>query len=156
MHGIPARSIWSINIPNDCDREWRKILNLSIWGHLMHRIGNGKKAYLWKDNWHPSGPLVENSGMRIIQQSSLPTNAEVSDLICDGDFKWHATRSDYDKHTSCSMSYCLSFCWHCCCVPLNLSPDEKFGCKSPREQARMKNSRVQWFKLISSTSHTQI
>ncbi|KAJ6896381.1 hypothetical protein NC651_022555 [Populus alba x Populus x berolinensis] len=50
-----------------------KILNLrsSIWGHLMHRIGSGKKAYLWWDNWLPSGPLVENSGTRIIQQSSL-------------------------------------------------------------------------------------
>lgn len=58
----------------------------------MHSIGNGKEPiYGCMTGTHD--PLVKTSGMRIIQESSVPSTANVSDVIRNVDLKWPAARS---------------------------------------------------------------
>jgi hypothetical protein len=58
----------------------------------MHNIGNGKELiYGCMIGTHD--PLVKTSGMRIIQESSVPSTANVSDVIPNVDLKWPAARS---------------------------------------------------------------
>ncbi|KAG6789777.1 hypothetical protein POTOM_005901 [Populus tomentosa] len=55
-------------------------------------IGNGKEPiYGCMIGTHD--PLVKTSGMRIIQESSVPSTANVSDVIRNVDLKWPAARS---------------------------------------------------------------
>lgn len=58
----------------------------------MQNIGNGKELiYGCMIGTHD--PLVKTSGMRIIQESSVPSTANVSDVISNVDLKWPAARS---------------------------------------------------------------
>jgi hypothetical protein len=55
-----------VRIPDDCSLNWRKILKLR---YCVGSFGNGSNVFLWWDNWHPLGPLIKISGMRLIHES---------------------------------------------------------------------------------------
>ncbi|GKV49366.1 hypothetical protein SLEP1_g56121 [Rubroshorea leprosula] len=88
-------SFWSIRVPSDASWGWRKLLNLRQQARklIKHIPGDGKDIYLWHDNWHPSGPLVENFGARIVQDSGFSSQAKL-EVVVNGNFwKWPPARS---------------------------------------------------------------
>jgi hypothetical protein len=51
-------------------------------------------VFLWLDEWHPPGYLLDRYGYWIEYDSSLPLNAKLAAIIKDGDWFWTSARSD--------------------------------------------------------------
>ncbi|GKV05782.1 hypothetical protein SLEP1_g17749 [Rubroshorea leprosula] len=92
---LKGRSFWSINIPSDASWGWRKILKLRPLARgLIHHIpGNGQNTYLWHDNWHPAGPLLEVYGNSIVHDSGIPSQAKLASVITGRFWNWPRARS---------------------------------------------------------------
>ncbi|XP_022891864.1 uncharacterized protein LOC111406715 [Olea europaea var. sylvestris] len=56
------------------------------------RIGNGRRASLWYDNWHPLGPLEKILGEKIIRESRLSRLAKVADIVEGDTWRWPSVR----------------------------------------------------------------
>ncbi|GKV09536.1 hypothetical protein SLEP1_g21022 [Rubroshorea leprosula] len=86
--GLKSLMHWnSIRVPSDASWGGRKLLNLRQQARklIKHIPGDGKDIYLWHDNWHPSGPLVENFGARIVQDSGFSSQAKL-EVVVNGNF----------------------------------------------------------------------
>ena len=86
---LKNKSFWAVRPPSHCSWYWRKILKLRHIARPMikHRIGNGRGTFLWYDNWHPLGPLLDKFGPRVVYDVALGLHARVSTVI-EGDW-WH-------------------------------------------------------------------
>lgn len=60
---------------------------------MQFRIGNGRLASLWFDNWHPLGPLEKIFGERIIHDSRLSKQAKVAEIVEGDNWRWPSARS---------------------------------------------------------------
>ena len=60
---------------------------------LKHRIGNGCGTFLWHDNWHPSGPLLDKFGPRVVYDAALSLNAKVSSIVVMDEWHWPLTNT---------------------------------------------------------------
>ncbi|GKV27354.1 hypothetical protein SLEP1_g36534 [Rubroshorea leprosula] len=92
---LKGKSFWSINIPSDASWRWRKILKLRplARGLIQHIPGNGQNTYLWHDNWHPAGPLLEVYGNSIVHDSGIPSQAKLASVISGRFWNWPPARS---------------------------------------------------------------
>lgn len=52
-----------------------------IRGKIKILIGNGSSTFLWHENWHSLGPIMENFGSHIMDNFGFSTLAKVSDII---------------------------------------------------------------------------
>lgn len=86
----PIYLLWGIPVPNDCSWSWRKLLNLR---DTFHPVGNGKGTFLWFDNRHPLGPIVQKYSSRICYDTAIPVYAKVNTIIEENGWKWPAVRS---------------------------------------------------------------
>lgn len=61
---LKGRSIWAIEVPQDCSWAWRKILQLrtSIHQHIEVIVGDGRECSLFFDNWLNGKSLIEVIG----------------------------------------------------------------------------------------------
>ena len=87
---LKGKSFWVVKPPSTCSWAWRKLLRLRDLARQMlsHRVGNGEHTFLWYDNWHSLGPLVEKFGTRVIYDSALPRNSRVSTVILNNSWAW--------------------------------------------------------------------
>ena len=60
---------------------------------IKHRVGNGERTFLWFDNWHPMGPLLDHFGERIIYDSALKRDSKVAVIVKDEEWKWPSART---------------------------------------------------------------
>ncbi|CAI9779492.1 unnamed protein product [Fraxinus pennsylvanica] len=92
---LKGRSIWELKCPGDCSWNWRKILALREIGRdrLKFIIGNGRRASLWFDNWHPLGPLQKILGERIIHESRFSRLAKAKSNLSWVQRSWSDTLS---------------------------------------------------------------
>ncbi|XP_022899544.1 uncharacterized protein LOC111412911 [Olea europaea var. sylvestris] len=60
---------------------------------MKFKIGNGRSASLWFDNWHPLGPLEKILGERFIRESRLSRPAKVADIVEGDTWRWPSVRS---------------------------------------------------------------
>ena len=60
---------------------------------LKHKIGNGCGTFLWYDNWHPLGPLLEKFGHRVDYDSAIHLNSKVSMVIDRDEWRWPLTNT---------------------------------------------------------------
>ncbi|GKV37600.1 hypothetical protein SLEP1_g45612 [Rubroshorea leprosula] len=92
---LKGRSFWSINIPSDASWGWRKILKLRplARGLIQHIPRTGQNTYLWHDNWHPAGPLLEVYGNSIVHDSRIPSQAKLASVISGRFWNWPPARS---------------------------------------------------------------
>lgn len=87
---LKGKSLWEIKTINDNLWYWEKLIKLreDMRDRIQHRIGNGENTFLWMDNWHPVGSLLDKYDNRIIDDSSLRRNAKMEDIINGKDWKW--------------------------------------------------------------------
>ncbi|GKV01156.1 hypothetical protein SLEP1_g13733 [Rubroshorea leprosula] len=87
---LKGKSFWAINMPSDATWGWRKLLNLRAPARklIQHIPGDGKDIDIWHDNWHPSGPLIEVYGQRIVRDASIPPDAKLSVVISGNYWCW--------------------------------------------------------------------
>ena len=65
-------SFWSINIPQDSNWGWKKILNLrsTVKPLLKYEVGSSCSIFLWHDWWNPDGVLTQKNGTWVIYDAA--------------------------------------------------------------------------------------
>lgn len=63
-----------------------KIVKIKRRNQTIDKAQNwdGSNTFLWFDNWHPWGPLLEKFNDRLIYDSGSHSKAKVSSIISDG------------------------------------------------------------------------
>jgi hypothetical protein len=51
-------------------------------------------VFLWLDQWHPEGYLLDRYGYRLIYDSGFPLNSRLLAIIKEANWYWPAARSD--------------------------------------------------------------
>jgi hypothetical protein len=52
------------------------------------------KTFLWFDNWHSDGCLIDKYGPRVIYEAASNKEANVSSIIHNGELFWSGARSN--------------------------------------------------------------
>lgn len=55
---------------------------------IQFKIGDGSKSFLWFDNWHLDGCLIDKYGLRVFYDAASHKEAKVSSIIQNGDWFW--------------------------------------------------------------------
>jgi hypothetical protein len=61
---------------------------------IRFKIGKESQVFLWCDNWHPEGCLLEKYRHRAMYDAGSNMEARVSSIIRDGECYWPAARSE--------------------------------------------------------------
>ncbi|XP_062152014.1 uncharacterized protein LOC133860417 [Alnus glutinosa] len=79
-----------------CSWSWKKILKLQdiAKSFIRFKVGRGNKVFLWLDNWHPAGCLLDKYGYRIVHDSGFPLHAKLDVIMKNGAWFWPYARSD--------------------------------------------------------------
>lgn len=90
---LSGRSLWLVEVHGDVSWTWRKLRKLRsvAWSFMQYKIGNGRNTWLWVDNWHPHGSLMNKCGTRVICEAMSITDARVSEVTVNGN--WHLHRA---------------------------------------------------------------
>jgi hypothetical protein len=93
---LKGRSFWQVPIPTSCSWSWKIIFKLRDLEkqHIRFKVGDGRKVFLWLDQWHPEGYLLDRYGYRLIYDSGFPLNSRLHAIIKEGNWYWPAARSD--------------------------------------------------------------
>ncbi|KAG5561125.1 hypothetical protein RHGRI_004212 [Rhododendron griersonianum] len=83
LYTIKNQCLWSMNIPSSWSWTWRKLLQLrpKVRSLVRYIIGDRSSTYLWHDNWHHAGPLLDYFGHHFQLVFGIPMGAKVSCLI---------------------------------------------------------------------------
>jgi hypothetical protein len=65
---LKGRSFSQISIPQNASWSWKKILKLRNLAKpfLKHKVGDERNIFLWYDNWHSAGCLLDAYGYRAV------------------------------------------------------------------------------------------
>lgn len=87
-HLLKDKSFWAVTIKARISWTLRKALKFRNTGRQLIKfvVGNGHKIYLWLDNWHPKGPLLNAYRLREVYDAAIHINAKLSSVIHSG--KW--------------------------------------------------------------------
>ncbi|GKV46850.1 hypothetical protein SLEP1_g53811 [Rubroshorea leprosula] len=148
---LPRRSFWAVKIPSNASWGWRKLFKLRqrARGLIQHIPGDGTETHLWHDNWHPSGPLVETYGTKIIQDAGIPSHAKLAVVVNGNYWKWPPARSPQLLDIQIALCGRLypkegekdSMVW----IP---SASSSFKAGKTWHWIRNKQARVPWHKLV--------
>lgn len=85
---LKQKSIWQVDVPNDCCYSWRKILKLrNIIKSLIHvKIGDGRQTSLFYDCWVGNKAIIDNIHLNG-EVNVWGEDTLVADWIRDG--IWH-------------------------------------------------------------------
>jgi len=61
---------------------------------IQFKVGNGSRIFLWFDQWHPFGYLLDNFGHRVVYDAGFPVGAKLSTIIRNGSWFWPYACSD--------------------------------------------------------------
>lgn len=69
---LKGRSFWQIPIPQSCSWSWKQILKLREVAKrfLKFKVGDGNRLFLWLDDWHPDGCLLDKYGCKTVDYYS--------------------------------------------------------------------------------------
>jgi hypothetical protein len=69
---LKGRSFWQISIPQSCSWSWKQILKLREVAKrfLKFKVGDGNRIFLWLDDWHPDGCLLDKYGCQAVDYYS--------------------------------------------------------------------------------------
>ena len=147
---LKGKSFWGVKPPAQCSWYWRKLLRMRdiLRPLLRHKIGNGFGTFLWYDNWHPLGPLLDKFGPRIVYDAALPLHARVRDIIDDGEWHWPRTNTIGLMEVRSGMSSVPSPSGTPDSVQWVPSPDGKFSTHHTWNYLRNQSPKVPWARLI--------
>lgn len=109
-------------------------------------VGDGRKTFLWLDSWHLDGVLFYLYGYRVIYDTRSKTDAMLFSVIRGGDWHWLPARSQnlvaiQSKLPDVKMGSHDTPLW----LP---SKSNRYSSKDTWEAIRVKQTRVEWDKLI--------
>jgi hypothetical protein len=85
---LKGKSLWQLTIPHSCSWSWRKILKLRPIAKifLSYKVGDGRKIFIWHDNWHPNGYLLDKYGYRTIYDAGYAIGPKLFSIIRHGEW----------------------------------------------------------------------
>lgn len=60
---------------------------------LKFKTGNGRRIFLWFDNRHSFGPLMDIFSKKLMMETDFPRSFKIFAIIKEGDWDWPASRS---------------------------------------------------------------
>lgn len=75
--------MWQVSIHVFCSWSWKKILKFHdvAKSFIRHKVGDGRRVFLWWDHWHSTGYLLGRFGFRAVYDLSLSLNSKPASLI---------------------------------------------------------------------------
>lgn len=55
---------------------------------MVMKVGDGKKANIWFDNWSPLGSLINHLTYRDLYDARFRTDTRIGELMVNGNWKW--------------------------------------------------------------------
>ncbi|GAV62977.1 zf-RVT domain-containing protein, partial [Cephalotus follicularis] len=96
--GIKDRKTWNkaLLLKGLMSWSWRKILLLRPLAreHLIYKCGNGERFSLWFDPWLHGDSIHALYGHRVIYDTGLGTQAQVKEMLREGEWCWPHVSSD--------------------------------------------------------------
>jgi hypothetical protein len=91
-----GRSFWQVSIPQNASWCWRKIIKLRdiARGFIRYKVGDGRKIFLWYDNWHPAGCLINVYEQITVYDAGHGIGPKLDSIIKNGFGYWPSARSD--------------------------------------------------------------
>ncbi|KAL6978569.1 hypothetical protein U1Q18_052644 [Sarracenia purpurea var. burkii] len=120
-------------------------------GSSKYIIGNGSDTFLWKDPWHPWGPIAAAKGQRIIYDSGLGSAARVSEIVVNNQWKWPSALTIDLIELKNSVDFFPNACkedkitW--------LPSGDVFSIRSAYDAFRPQNQKPWWLKLVRFKVH---
>jgi hypothetical protein len=148
VNWLKGRSFWQVAIPNPCPWSWRKLLNLRDLAKqfIRFRIGDGNKAFLWYDHWHPDGCLIDKYGPRVMFDAASQKEAKVSSIMKHGDWFWAGARSE--SVAAIQMKLFEVSIEGGPDVPFWNSKRGSYNCADVWDSLRIKQPMVSWWKVV--------
>ncbi|XP_019094392.1 PREDICTED: uncharacterized protein LOC109129866 [Camelina sativa] len=96
QHHIRNSTFWAVTSTNKDSASWKTLLSLRPLAakFIKCRVGNGRRASFWYDNWTSLGPLINRIGDHGDRSLRIPLLAKVADAILNEEWKLPLTRSD--------------------------------------------------------------
>ena len=87
---LKGRSIWAVIEDASDSWGWRNILRLrqEVRQNIVTKVGDGKKASMWFDNWSSLGALNSIINYRDLYDVRLSIDLKVADLIVNDNWQW--------------------------------------------------------------------
>ncbi|GJX00245.1 RNA-directed DNA polymerase, eukaryota, reverse transcriptase zinc-binding domain protein [Tanacetum coccineum] len=85
--------------------------DITVWNkallHFKYEIGDGKKIYMWFDNWSGLGPLINYISNRSLYDERIKRTCHVADLVGSNSWNWPA---EYENVNCYSLPVLKEFC----------------------------------------------
>lgn len=115
---------------------------------LFHKVGNGRRTYIWRDYWHPFGPLLHRFGYKVVYDSGIGLHSKLFAIIQNGCWMWPHVESN--NLVEIHLALCESF--------LRSTTDDEivrlpfkshvFSLPATWNQIRVCFPKVLWYKLV--------
>jgi hypothetical protein len=112
---------------------------------LRFKVGDGMKIFLWLDNWHPTGYLLDRFGYRAIYDSGFSIDAKLSNIIRNEDWFWPLARSEAIVEIQSSLPDIQLGGDD---LPVWDSRNGKYSCAETWEKLRSRHPVVPWWKTV--------
>ncbi|GJX01698.1 RNA-directed DNA polymerase, eukaryota, reverse transcriptase zinc-binding domain protein [Tanacetum coccineum] len=83
-------SIWVVQKESSDSWGWKNLLDVRdiVVPHVNYEIGDGKKTYMWFDNWSGLGPLINYVSNRSLYDERIERTCHVADLVGCNSWNW--------------------------------------------------------------------
>lgn len=104
---LKGRCFWTVKPSSKSSWCWNKLLELrtEVRQIIAFKVGNEQQIFLWHDQWHPKGPMLQTYGPRLLHLPGLHMNNRLSTVIHGDQWVWPAARTD-------EMLRCFGYCGH--------------------------------------------
>ena len=92
---IKNRCLWNVKLLQGSSWTVRKLFKLREMAQPWNRsvVGDSSEVFLWRDNWHPLGPLFKRFGEGLVRDLGSSLLAKVSSITCNENWKWPRQRN---------------------------------------------------------------
>jgi hypothetical protein len=112
---------------------------------LHFQIGDESKVFLWLDNWHPDGCLLDIHGFWVVYDDGSHLEAKVSSIIRNGDWFWNGARSDNIAGIQCRL---LEVSIGSNVMPVWRTKKGTYSCSETWEVLREKLPIISWWRTV--------
>jgi hypothetical protein len=135
---IKGCSFWCRSTTQAASWSWKQILKLREIAKeiLSFKVGDGQNIFLWFDNWHPNGYLLDKYVHRAVHDAGSTIGAKLATVIRDG---WNLVELQ-SRLPEVSLGGND--------VPIWKNSTGKYNCADTWNALRQKEPQVDWWKAV--------
>ncbi|XP_071739953.1 uncharacterized mitochondrial protein AtMg00310-like [Rutidosis leptorrhynchoides] len=87
---LAVNNLWDVTVKSDSSWSWQKLLNIRnvVRKFFVFKIGDGKFASAWFDNWSPAGLLADFIPIHVICSAGYKLSKKVCDVFNNNGPNW--------------------------------------------------------------------